>query len=93
MEPAVHHWTPSPTVCAIDFYTGDKFPKWTNNLFLATLLDQQLLRLVIRDDKLVSQEVILEGVGRVRDVISGPDGYLYIAFNSPDRIARLAPAK
>jgi len=28
----------------------------------------------------------------VRDIVSAPDGYLYVAFNGPDRIARLVPA-
>jgi glucose/arabinose dehydrogenase len=28
----------------------------------------------------------------LRDVVTGPDGAIYIAFNQPDRIARLVPA-
>lgn len=33
-----------------------------------------------------------EGIGRVRDVVSGPDGHVYVALNGPDRVARLVPA-
>jgi glucose/arabinose dehydrogenase len=36
--------------------------------------------------------VVLEGVGRVRDVRSGPDGLVYVVLNSPDMIVRLVPA-
>ena len=38
------------------------------------------------------QEVLFKNVGRLRDVVSAPDGYIYVAFNQPDRIARLVPA-
>jgi len=38
------------------------------------------------------QEILFKGIGRVRDVVNAPDGYLYIVINQPDRIERLAPA-
>jgi len=34
---------------------------------------------------------VFKGYGRVRDVVTGPDGLLYLAINSPGRIARLVP--
>ena len=34
-----------------------------------------------------------KGIGRVRDVVNGPDAYLYIVLNQPDRIERIAPAQ
>jgi hypothetical protein len=37
-------------------------------------------------------EVVLEGMGRVRHVTVGPEGYLHLALNAPGRIARLVPA-
>jgi glucose/arabinose dehydrogenase len=40
----------------------------------------------------VEDEVVLDGIGRVRDVRCGPDGYLYVVLNAPDRIVRLVPA-
>jgi aldose sugar dehydrogenase len=49
-------------------------------------------RLRLEGGKVVHQEVLFKDVGRVRDVVSGPDGYLYVAFNEPARIARLVPA-
>ena len=30
---------------------------------------------------------------RIRDVRTGPDGFLYIVLNQPDRIVRLVPAE
>jgi glucose/arabinose dehydrogenase len=36
--------------------------------------------------------VVFEGMGRVRDVRCGPDGFLYVVLNNPDMIVRLVPA-
>jgi glucose/arabinose dehydrogenase len=92
MEQPVTYWVPSIAVSSINFYTGDRFPQWKNDLFVAALAQQELRRLELRDGKVTHQEVLFKGVGRLRDVIMGPDGNIYIAFNTPDRIARLVPA-
>ncbi|MEI6106972.1 MAG: PQQ-dependent sugar dehydrogenase [Opitutae bacterium] len=93
MEQPVIYWTPSIAVCGIDFYEGKAFPHWTGNLFVTALAQQELRRIVIEGEKVVSQEIILKDIGRLRDVASGPDGALYVAVNSPDLIIRLVPAK
>jgi aldose sugar dehydrogenase len=92
MEQPVLHWTPSIAICAMDFYTGDRFPNWKNDLFVTALAFQEVRRLVLENGKVTHQEVLFKDVGRLRDMIVGPDGYVYIAFNQPDRIARLVPA-
>ena len=93
LEQPVLFWTPSIAVCGIDFYSGDKFPRWRNNLFVTGLAYQELRRLVISGQAVKEQEVIFKNIGRVRDVASGPDGLLYVVLNKPDRIVRLEPAK
>jgi aldose sugar dehydrogenase len=93
MEQPIIYWTPSIAVCGIDFYEGKAFAKWTGNLFVTALAQQELRRIVIDGEKVVSQEVILKDIGRLRDVTSGPDGVIYVAVNSPDQIIRLVPAK
>jgi glucose/arabinose dehydrogenase len=92
MEQPVLHWTPSIAVSAADFYTGSRFPQWKNDLFVGALAQEEVRRLRIEGGKVVHQEVLFKDAGRVRDVVNGPDGSLYIAFNGPDRIARLVPA-
>lgn len=91
VEPPVTYWIPSIAPCGMAFYTGDRFPKWKNHLFIASLAAQELRRLEIgKDGKIVDQEIIFKGLGRLRDVASGPDGGLYVLL--PDRVARLVPA-
>jgi aldose sugar dehydrogenase len=44
----------------------------------------------ITEGRAVADEVLFKGLGRIRHVITGPDGALYVLL--PDRIARLTPA-
>jgi glucose/arabinose dehydrogenase len=91
MEQPVVHWTPSLAVCAIDFYVGDTFPGWRHDILLSSLAAEELVRLELKDGEVVHQEVLFKGIGRVRDVVVGPDGYVYVSLE-PGRIARLVPA-
>jgi glucose/arabinose dehydrogenase len=91
MEQPLVYWQPSIAVCGLDFYTGDKFPKWQNDLLVGALAQQEIRRLRIVDKKVVSQEIILKNIGRVRDVATGPDGLVYVLLNGPDRLVRLVP--
>ena len=91
MESPVAWWSPSVAPAAIEFYTGDRFPNWKNNLFIACLVGRQLKRIETDGDKVVHQEIVFSEMGRVRDVVTGPDGLIYLAMNNPGRIARLVP--
>jgi aldose sugar dehydrogenase len=93
MERPVVSWTPAIAPSGIAFYTGDRFPKWKNDLFVAALGGQQLRRLRTDGDQVIHQEVLFRDLGRVRQVMTGPDGLLYVEFNAPGRIARLVPVK
>lgn len=93
MVDPIHYWVPSIATCGIKFYNGDKFPSWKNHLFVAGLRSQSLHRLKIEDDKVVEEEVVLQGFGRVRDMAVGPDGLIYVAVNEKNkhRIIKLQP--
>jgi glucose/arabinose dehydrogenase len=90
----LHYWVPSIAPSGMAFYTGDKFPRWRGDLFIGALRDQSLVRLRLDGEKVVKEERMLKGVlGRIRDVRSGPDGYLYLLTDSPNGVlARLEPA-
>ena len=93
MDQPVTYWQPSIATCGLSFYRGDKFPKWKNDLFVGALAQQEIRRLRLVDHKVTEQEVVLKGIGRVRDVTDGPDGMIYVILNGPDRVIRLVPAK
>jgi glucose/arabinose dehydrogenase len=81
-QPIVYY-TPTIAPSGIGFYSGNRYPGWKNNLFVAALAGQELLRLEIKDRKVVAQEPVFKEFGRVRDVITGPDGYLYVLVQNP----------
>ncbi len=91
MDQPLAYWTPSLGVCGLNFYSGDLFPRWKNHLFFASLSGEELRRLEVKGDQVIEQEVLFKGIGRIRHVIGGPDGALYVLL--PNRIARLSPAK
>jgi glucose/arabinose dehydrogenase len=91
LEQPVIHWTPSIAVCGIEFYRGDRFPRWRNNLLVTGLASEELRRVVTEGHRVVEQELLFKGIGRVRDVSTGPDGLVYVVLNKPDKVVRLEP--
>lgn len=106
MRTPITFYNPAIAPSGTSFYRGTRFPRFANNLFVATLRGTHLLRLTPDPSlprQVVAEERLLDGTfGRLRDVVSGPDGLLYLATNnrdgrgapSPtdDRILRLVPA-
>ncbi len=92
MEQPATQWTPSIAVCDMAFYSGSAFPSWSNNLFVTTLKYLEIRRLVIDGTSVTHEEVLLNTGSRVRAVVTGPDGFIYVALEEPGRIARLVPA-
>ena len=88
MDQPVIHWTPSIAVCGIDFYDGNIFKNWKNNLLVTSLKFENLYRLTIDQNKVIDQEIIYSAGSRIRDVETGPDGYIYLALEDPGRIIR-----
>ena len=93
MAQPLHYWVPSIAPSGMAFYTGDKFPRWRGDLFVGALKDRLLVRLRLDGEKVVREERLLKGrLGRIRDVRSGPDGYIYLLTDeSAGVLARLEP--
>jgi glucose/arabinose dehydrogenase len=92
MEQPLLHWTPSIAPSGMAFYTGNRIPAWRGNLFVGSLKFGTLQRVVLDGTHVVRQERIELG-NTIRDVRDGPDGYLYVATDSPrGRIMRIEPA-
>ena len=73
----------------IIFYSGDKLDI-DNKMILASQKATNLFKVEINDNG-VNLERILSGVGRIRDVAQGPDGYVYILTTNTDGKAFPAP--
>ncbi|MFD2099068.1 PQQ-dependent sugar dehydrogenase [Flagellimonas iocasae] len=78
MEQPVYYWDPVVSPSGMDFYAGNAIPEWTNNLFLAALSGEHVVRLIIKDNVVVGEERLLVSEGRrFRDILDGADGSLY----------------
>ena len=87
----VHFWTPSIGICGMTFISGDKFGKWKGNLLVSGLVSQTVHRCVIQGNTIIEEEPILSNQGRVRNVIQGPEGLIYVSVENPGRIIRIQP--
>ncbi len=93
MEQPVLYWRPSIAVSGIDFVRGDLFARWRDRLLVGALKYEELRLLRIHDQRVLHQEIILKGAGRVRDVASGPDGAIWVVTNGPGTVLRLTPVR
>ena len=92
MEQPLYQYTPSIAPSGMEFYTGNAFPMWKGNLFIGGLVLTHLNRLVIKENKVVHEERLLQDQKwRVRSVKQGPDGFLYIGVDG-GMILRIRPA-
>lgn len=80
---AVKCYDPSIEPGGIVFYSGDKLA-FDNNLIMATLRGAHVFEIEITEDGITSQKSILSGLGRIRDVNEGPNGYLYVITSNTD---------
>ena len=94
MEPPVLFWSPTVAPGGMTFYSGDRFPKWKGNLFVAVMKGQRIERIVFNDKGWVTRrEWLLDDLKqRFRDVRQGPDGFLYILTDEDaGAVLRLEP--
>ena len=81
-ENAILCYDPSIEPGGILFYSGDKLD-FESSFIMASMRAANLYQLDF-DEGLSSQKSILSGIGRVRDVIQGPDGSLYVITSNTD---------
>jgi glucose/arabinose dehydrogenase len=97
MEQPTHIWVPSIGISGLMVYTGDRFPQWRGNLFAGGMAGQQLARLTLKGQNVVNEETLVQGMGRIRDVRQGPDGYIYLVIEDrdgkPTPVLRLEPVE
>ena len=79
----------------MSLYSGKIFSKWRDNLFVGSLKFGLLVRLVIQNGRVIDEERLLGNTyGRIRDVVEGPDGLLYLLTDaSKGKLLRLSPAE
>jgi len=91
MEQPVTYWVPSIAPCGMTFVTGKKYKGWEGNILIGSLRFRNLVRVELLDGKVTHQEVLLNNIGRMRNVEVCPEGFVYVAVESPGMIIKLVP--
>ncbi len=92
LEPPVVFWVPSIAASGIEFYSGERIPAWTGNLFLGAMTvgripgTGRLERIVFAENggEVRRESMFGELHQRIRGVHEGPDGLLYLLTDEPD---------
>lgn len=79
MEDPIFYWLPSIAPSGFAYVTSDKFPELQGDLLVGSLKFQYLEHLELEGKKITKRTKLLEGIGRLRDVIQGPDGNIYVS--------------
>ena len=84
------YWTPIIAPGGLSFYYGDLFPQWKGSAFIGGLGVQGLIRVAFDGGPHQANRWALGH--RIRDVVAGPDGALWlIEDESNGRLLRLTP--
>ena len=98
-DPAVV-WLPSIGLTGMTFYTGERFPRWQRNVFVAGLREGgvprtgHIQRVVFNDQwqEVRREPMLMDLQQRIRDVRQGPDGLLYVLTAEQDgALLRIEP--
>ena len=92
MQQPVWYWVPSIAPSGMTFVTGDIYPDWKGKIIVGSLKFAYLVALELDGDKVLSQEILFPGIGRVRNVKQGADGYIYVATDGAG-IFKIVPSK
>jgi glucose/arabinose dehydrogenase len=107
MVTPVLFFTPAIAPSGLSFYTSMRIPLFRGNIFFTALRGMQIRRVVLQTAdpaRVAASEALFEGrFGRIRDVITGPDGALYFCTSNrdgrttpvalDDRIVRIVPVQ
>lgn len=93
VEPLVT-WTPTVAVAGSDYYDSELIAGWNGSLLVTSLKGRTLIRLALSPDgrSVVEREELFRGeFGRLRDVLVGPEGEVYLATSNRDGRGRAGP--
>lgn len=83
VTPHIYEFLPSHPPGGLAMVTTDRFPRWQDDLLAGGLRSERIRRLVVRESEeqyevFHDEELLLQEVGRIRDVREGPDGNIYV---------------
>ena len=92
MEQPLYYWLPSIAPSSFEYISSKMYPDWKGSLLAGALVFKYIERIGIKNNKVVSRSKIAEGLGRPRDIVQGPDGYIYVSIENKG-VYKILPKK
>jgi len=92
MEQPLHYWVPSIAPSGMAFISSDIYGNWKGSLLVGSLKFNYVDKCTLKNNKIIKEERLLDGFGRVRSIEQGPDGYIYVGIENLG-IVKLLPKK
>ncbi len=95
LEQPLYYWDPVIAPSNMFFYAGGLFPEWKGNLFVGSMKQMHVSRLTMNGLKVTGEErLFTELKVRIRDIIQGPDGAIYLSTDEEaGKVLRVTPKK
>lgn len=91
IEQPLFHWDPSIAPSGMAFITSDNYgADLKGHLLVGSLKFRYMVHLVLDGNRVTATENVFQGIGRVRNIKQGPDGYIYVATEG-NGIIRILP--
>ncbi|MCO4799635.1 MAG: PQQ-dependent sugar dehydrogenase [Colwelliaceae bacterium] len=81
MEQPKLYWTPSIAPSAMTYINSEQYPKLKGMFLLGSMKFGYIVAVEVKNNKVVQQYKILDGIGRVRSIMQGVDGYIYVGID------------
>jgi aldose sugar dehydrogenase len=90
-----YEFLPTHAPAGLALVTSDQFPAWKGNLLAGGLRSERIRRVVFDENEVLhEEELLLDTIGRIRDIREGPDGNIYILTDHSDgALYRISPAE
>lgn len=88
----IYYWLPSIAPSGFAFVTSDKYPELKGDLLVGSLKFQYVEHLSLDGKTVTARVKLLEGIGRVRDIVEAPDGFIYVSVENKG-IVKIIPKK
>lgn len=93
LEQPVTYYVPSIATCGMTMVTSDRYPNWKGDILIGALAKMHINRVDMDGATALSQEVMFQDIGRVRQVSESPDGYLYAITEGTGLLVKLLPVE
>ncbi len=88
-----HYWIPSIGPSSLTQVKGTNYPGWQGDFLTGSLSFEYLERTIMRNNRVIGREKLLEKIGRIRQVTQSPDGSIYFSVENPGKIYQIIPIK